>query len=174
MKKKLLAVVLSLGLTFSSVPAYAAVPTETTVPIAQYAEAILNLYSESYAYMLRSYSGDLVMAIATSPVTSEFATKDDILLNIDNINYYISFLETVNSLITTKHVKVFYEIQPTITQLITSAKLYIEGCKKICNSDTTGYSVISSALPSIYSSYNSIANYCDSINTLSMKYLSEN
>ena len=171
MKKKLLAIILSCGLILGSVPAYAAIPTGDTVPTSQYGEAVLNLYTESYAYMLRAYSDNLLMAISFAPATSEFSTKEDILTSINNINYYISLLENINTLITEKHIEIFYNIQPYVSTLISNAKIYVDCYTKIYNGDSNGYSISVSALPAIYDSQIIISQYCDSINTLIMQYL---
>lgn len=175
MKKKIFALIISLCLTFGAVPAYAQAKSNfDSVPITQYSDALSTLYTANFAYLLRASSSDLLLCVDMSPLQTEpnSMRKDELLISINNINYNISSLESANYIITENQLEEFYGIQPAIAELISSSKLFVEGCNRVYNKDPNGYYIASSAISSIYDSQFEISKYCDNINGLSIQYLS--
>ena len=173
MKKRIFAIALALSMSLGTVSAYAQTTTQTSVPMSQYATALGVLYNENYAYMIRTYSSDLTSFINATPVFDEYVTQEQIKTHITLVNAQISNLESVNDLITLKHVEPFYTIQPEINKMITAGKTYIDGCNKIYNRNPQGYYLISSSVSDIYDAEIKLSAHCDSIHESSMLYLSK-
>ena len=171
MKKKVLALFVALGVMCGGVPAYAA--NTDTVPVTEYAEALQNLYTANYVYMLSSTVDSLLFNVATGEITHVNAPLDrnELLTDINFMNSYISLLENINQMITDYHVAAFYSIQPDLNTLISASKTYVEACKRVYNYDKSGYLLVSSTFESIYQSGKKITLSCSQIANVPSEYL---
>lgn len=173
MKKRIFAIALALSMSLGTVSAYAQTPIYTSsVSTSEYATALTKLYNMNYAYPVRSHSDELTILVSQTPVYSEYdLMRSWMPTHLSLVNDEIASLEAFNTLITYKHVEPFYNIQPQLNKIIAAGKLYVDGCNKIYNGNSQGFSIVNSATSSIYDAQYEIAKYCDNINIESMRYL---
>lgn len=173
MKKRIFAIALALSMSLGTAPAYAQTPIYTSsVSTSEYATALTKLYNMNYAYPVRSHSDELTILVSQTPVYSDYnLMRSWMPTHLSLVNDEIASLEAFNTLITYKHVEPFYNIQPQLNKIIAAGKLYVDGCNKIYNGNSQGFSIVNSATSSIYDAQYEIAKYCDNINIESMRYL---
>lgn len=173
MKKRIFAIALALSMSLGTVPAYAQTPIYTSsVSTSEYATALTKLYNMNYAYPVRSHSDELTILVSQTPVYSDYnLMRSWMPTHLSLVNDEIASLEAFNTLITYKHVEPFYNIQPQLNKIIAAGNLYVDGCNKIYNGNSQGFSIVNSATSSIYDAQYEIAKYCDNINIESMRYL---
>lgn len=172
MKKKVLALFVALGIMCGGVPAYAA--NTDTVPITEYAEALQNLYTANYVYMLTKYTDDMLYYFSSSEVansSSAYFNRNNIPTEIALMNYTINNLEEINKLITDNHVSAFYGVQTDITKLVNASKTYVEACRRIYNYDNSGYYLATSVCGDIFQSVDNISKSCAQIMLVPEDYL---
>ncbi len=165
MKKRIFAIALALSMSLGTVSAYAQTPTSTQpMQLSEYEILLGSSYALNYAYPLRSYSDDLAILSSQTPVAAPYdLMRSWMPTHIALVNSDIAALENLNQAITRNKNEILYEIQPQLNKIITSAKLYVNGCNKVYNGNAQGFSIVSSAASDIWDAQYNISVYCDDL-----------